>query len=128
MDIVSELNADLDDIQAHLDDMPASGAVVPGAHIALEGALHASKMPSRRNQHAIYRRRSACNQDAITMQSLEGGLHASKMQLRCMHDAIKLQSRRNQDAIKKAFELVIKNDRCMSKQILGMQEVIQRQT
>ena len=42
VDIVSQLNADLDDIQAHLYDMSAGGAVVPGAHIALEGILHAS--------------------------------------------------------------------------------------
>lgn len=42
MNIVSQLDADLDDIQAHLYDMLASGAVVPGAHIALEGILHAS--------------------------------------------------------------------------------------
>ena len=43
MDIVSQLDADLDDVQAHLDDMPPSGAVVSGAHIALEGILHASR-------------------------------------------------------------------------------------
>ena len=43
MDIVSQLDADLDDVQAHLYDMFASGAVVSGTHIALEGVLHASK-------------------------------------------------------------------------------------
>ena len=39
--IVSQLDADLDDIQAHLDDMLPCGAVVPCAHIALEGVLQA---------------------------------------------------------------------------------------
>lgn len=39
MDIVPKLNADFDDIQAHLDDMLASGAIVSGPDIALECIL-----------------------------------------------------------------------------------------
>ena len=39
VDIVPKLNADPDDIQAHLDDMLACGAVVSGAHVALECVL-----------------------------------------------------------------------------------------
>ena len=39
MDIVSKLNADFDDIEAHLDDMLASHTVVPCPHIAFEGIL-----------------------------------------------------------------------------------------
>lgn len=43
MDIVSQLYADLDDVQAHLDDMFACSAVVTAAHIALEGTLHSGQ-------------------------------------------------------------------------------------
>ena len=39
MDIVSQFDANSDDVQTHLDNMLAGGAVVPGAHIALEGTL-----------------------------------------------------------------------------------------
>lgn len=39
MDVVSQLDADLDDVQTHLDYMLAGGAIVPGAHIALESTL-----------------------------------------------------------------------------------------
>ncbi len=41
MHIVAQLNADLDDVQTHLDDMLAGGAIVPGPHIALECILQA---------------------------------------------------------------------------------------
>ena len=41
MDKVAELYADSDHIQAHLDDMLACGAVIPGAYIALECILQA---------------------------------------------------------------------------------------
>lgn len=39
MDIVSKLDADFDDVEAHLDDMLASHAVVPRPHIAFESIL-----------------------------------------------------------------------------------------
>ena len=43
MDVVSQLDADPDDVEAHLDDMLATGAVIPGAHIALERILQATR-------------------------------------------------------------------------------------
>lgn len=39
MDVVSKLNADFNDIQAHLDDVFAGHAVVSCAHIAFERIL-----------------------------------------------------------------------------------------
>ncbi len=41
MHIVAQLNADLDDVQTHLDDMLAGGAIVPGPHVAFECILQA---------------------------------------------------------------------------------------
>lgn len=43
MDVVSQLNADLDNVQAHLDDVLASDQIVPGAYIAFESALQEQK-------------------------------------------------------------------------------------
>jgi len=39
--IVAQLDADLDDVQTHLDDMLAGGAIVSGPHIAFECILQA---------------------------------------------------------------------------------------
>ena len=43
MHIVPQLDADFDDMQTHLNDMLASGAVVPGPHIAFERILQAQQ-------------------------------------------------------------------------------------
>ena len=41
---VLQVDGDLDHIEAHLDDVPAGGAVVPGAGVALQGVVEVAAL------------------------------------------------------------------------------------
>jgi len=51
--IVAQLDANLDDIQTHLDDMLAGGAIVSGPHIAFECILQAWQAFERISQKIL---------------------------------------------------------------------------